>query len=179
MTLGLPQAVAGVLLVFVLPGFTIAKAVFPERRLRGADGPIWGIELVAMTLVLSVVVTILLGFALLVGDPAGFAADWSDPALEAGLAVVSGIAAAVGIVRGGYSAVPPPARPLEPAHGAEGAWEEIRAMEGLVREERRWQHRLRTRGATSSEREKLQGELDAVRAEIRRRREAREADYAR
>ena len=179
MSVSLPLAIVGILLVFILPGFTIAKAVFPERRIRGADGPIWGIELAAITLVLSVVVTILMGFALLVGGPSGFAADWSDPALEAGLAAVSVVAGAVGLVRGSYSAAPPAGPPLEPSHGAEGAWEEIRAMEGLVREERRRLHRLRTTGAGSSERATIEHELETVRAEIRRRREAREAEYAR
>ena len=179
MSVALPQAVVGILLVFVLPGFTIAKATFPERRIRGADGLIWGVELVAITLVLSVVVTILVGFALLVAGPSGFAADWSDLSLEAGLAVISVVAGAIGLVRGSYSSVPPTGPTLEPAHGAEGAWEEIRAMEGLVREERRWMHRLRTSGTGSPEHASIERELETVRAEIRRRREAREADYAR
>lgn len=173
------EAVVGFLLVFVLPGFTIAKAVFPDRRMRAADGVAWGVELAALTLVLSIVVTVLVGFVALAALPSGFSASWSDPTLEIGLGAVSLFAGAVGVVRGAYSRTPPSRVAPEPAPGADDGWEQLRTMERLVREERRWAHRLRTAGASGAERESILSGLEAVRSEIRRLRESREGEYAR
>ena len=53
--LAVGEAIAGGALLFVVPGFAVAKAVFPERRVRGAAGVRWALELAALALVLSVV----------------------------------------------------------------------------------------------------------------------------
>ncbi|MGI0132539.1 MAG: hypothetical protein ACREDK_05540 [Thermoplasmata archaeon] len=173
------ETVAGFLLVFVLPGFTIAKAVFPDRRLRSQDGAVWGVELAALTLVISLVVTVLVGFVLLAGAPGGFSSSWSDPTLELGLTGIVAVAFAVGVLRGAYARIPPPAPPRDPSPGSEDGWEEMREAERLAREERRRVHELRVDGPVGPRREAIEDELDRIREEIAHRRKAREADYAR
>jgi peptidyl-tRNA hydrolase, PTH2 family len=94
------EAVAGGALLFFVPGFAVAKAVFPERRHTDPDGLLWLVELAALGFVLSVVLTVVVGYLLLVGSPGGFRADWSDPLLEACLAALALVAFVVGLFEG-------------------------------------------------------------------------------
>ncbi|HEY6237938.1 MAG TPA: hypothetical protein VIZ68_01975 [Thermoplasmata archaeon] len=161
-----PQAVAGVLLLFVLPGLTTAKALFPEWRLRGPERLLRSVELGTLSLVLSVGYTVLLGFGLL-NLPVGFSAAWSDPLLEELLAIVTLGGFIVGWARGAYRKEPPPAPAPETSPGEDGAWEVVRSLEILAREERRIRHALRV-DATGPTAAGLRAELDRVQAETRR-----------
>jgi hypothetical protein len=169
-------AAAGVLLVFVLPGFALSKAIFPERRVRGPKAIERGVELAALSLVLSVSTTVLAGFALLNGP--GFSASWTNPLLEAVLAAVTAVALAAAWVRGAFAKVPPAGRPLEPAPGAEGGWELLSALEGLAREERHLRRALRRVPADGAEARRIRGELETVARQRSRLERAREAEYA-
>jgi hypothetical protein len=172
------EVVVGFLLVFFVPGYALTKATFPEWRVRGPDGLLRLVELVTLGFVLSVVLTVLVGYGLLAVSPAGFQAYWSDPVLEAILAAIAIAGFAVAGFRGGFAREPPAARPPDDAFGERGAWELSRELDRLAREERRLQHELRVNGSDPAEARRLHGELDRVgaeRAELQRR---REAEYA-
>jgi len=176
--LGLGEAVAGGALVFFVPGYAVAKAVFPERRLSGPDGVRWALEVVALAFVLSVVLTVTVGYLLLAGAPGGFAASWSDPLLEASLAAVAAVAFVVGWLEGAYARVPPPgkARPEEP--GGVGAWELAERLDRLQRERLRLERELRrtpSRDADAGDR--LRARIDSVLKEEEALRQRREAEY--
>jgi hypothetical protein len=111
----------GLLLFFFVPGLALARAVFPERRFRGPDGLRGAVELAVLSLVLSVVLTVLVGYALLSVAPGGFSAAWDSPVLEGTLAVVAAGAFVVGLVEGAYARVPRRAPPPR-GPGMEGAW---------------------------------------------------------
>jgi hypothetical protein len=172
-----PEAFVGLLLVFFVPGYTIAKATFPEWRIRGREAALRLLELTTLSLVLSVVLTVLVGSALLL-TPGGFQAYWTDPVLESILVGVALIAFVAGWVRGAYRKEPPAAPDPARSDGEEGAWELTRELEALGREERRIRHTLRVGGQSDSETARLNSELE----ELRSRREAlareREAEYA-
>src|SRR5271154_4391397 len=112
----LPEAFAGLLLVFFVPGYTLTKATFPEWRLRGTDALLRVLETVTLALVLSVVLAILVGYALLAAAPGGFQASWSAPLLEACLAGVAVVGFVFGWYRGAYRRGPPPPPPPARAH---------------------------------------------------------------
>jgi hypothetical protein len=168
-----PEAVAGVLLLFVLPGLTTAKALFPEWRLRGPERLLRSVELGTLSLVLSVGFTVLIGFGLL-NLPVGFSAAWSDPLLEGLLAIVAIGGFIAGWARGAYRRDPPPAPSPETSPGEDGAWEVVRTLELLAREERRIRHALRV-DADGPAAAGLRADLDRVQAEARRLGEARGA----
>ncbi|MCI4326270.1 MAG: DUF1616 domain-containing protein [Thermoplasmata archaeon] len=136
------EAVVGLALLFVLPGFAVARATFPEWRFRGPGGPLHLVETLTLSLVVSVGLTIVLGFALL-SSSAGFGATWSDPSLFVALAAVTAIGLGVALARGAFSEIPPAGPELPSERGNEGAFETIRALDGLVASERRLRHRLR------------------------------------
>jgi len=173
----LAEAMAGVLLVFFVPGYTLTKATFPEWRLRGPAAGLRLLETFSLALVLSVVLTVVVGYGLLRGAPGGFQAFWTDPVLEAALAGIAAAGFVAGWVRGAYAREPPPPRVEEDA-GEEGVWELARELEQLGREERRLTHLLRARAATPAEQTRLRaelGEIQARREELQRR---REGEYA-
>jgi hypothetical protein len=172
------EAVAGFLLVFFLPGYAVSRAVFPEWRVRGERGLERGVELLTLSLIVSVVLTILLGFALL-QTSVGFQAGWSDPLLETALAAVATLAFVVGVFRGSYRRVPVPHHVPEDAPDTQGAWELVRDLEAKERELRRLRHALRSTRPGSPEAGELaerQQRLEVQRGELLR---AREAEYAR
>jgi uncharacterized membrane protein len=109
LTASLLEIVAGVLLVFVVPGYAITKATFPEWRLRGPEALLRAVEIGTLSLVLSVTVTILVGFVLGAAPGNYFQASWSDPLLEALLAAITGVALAAAVLRGAFRRVPPAA----------------------------------------------------------------------
>jgi hypothetical protein len=174
----LPEAFAGLLLVFFLPGYALAKASFPEWRIRGRSGLLRLVETVTLAFVLSIALTVLLGYALLVAAPGGFQAYWTDPVLEVALAGVTAVGFVAGWVRGAYRREPPvsPAAGAEP--GEEGAWELTRELEEIGREERRLTHALRTRTATPAEERRLREDLERLQERRDLLGERREAEYA-
>jgi hypothetical protein len=176
MTVSPLEALIGVLLVFVLPGLALSRALFPEWRFRGPDGLVRVVETASLALILSVALTIVVGFGLL-SSSAGFSASWSDPALEAVLGVITVVGFAVAWLRGAFARVPPAARPLEPLGGEEGSAEALGRAEELLREERRLRHALRVAHDEAST-ARLQNDLSRVRAEVRRLGTAREEEYA-
>jgi uncharacterized membrane protein len=171
-----PEVAVGFLLVFFVPGYALTKATFPEWRIRGPEAPLRLIETFSLALILSVALTVLVGYALLAAAPGGFQAYWTDPVLEAVLAGVAAIAFVAGWTQGAYRREPPATRPEEP--GESGAWEVSRELERIGREERRIAHQLRVRADDPVESERLRadlGRLAAEKAELQRR---REAEYA-
>ncbi len=175
-SLAVVEAVAGGLLIFVLPGFTIAKAVFPERRLATPQGVRWAIELAALSLVLSVVLTVVVGYGLLVGAPGGFTAAWSDPLLEVVLAAITLVAFAVGWLEGAY-AREAPVRPGPPPET--DPWELTQSLDRLQRERRGLERQLRALAPSSTEDgDGLRRRIEAIAAQERTLRERQEAEYA-
>ncbi len=166
------EAVAGIGLLFFLPGALVAKAIFPDRRLRGPNGARWAVELTALGLVLSVALTVLVGELLLVGAPGGFSARWSDPLLEEVLAAIAAVAFVAGLLQGAYARTPPAPRVLEPAE--EDPWQLSVELDRLQRQRLRLERQI-ARGTDGSE--ELRGRLDDLLAQERTLRERREASY--
>ncbi|MGA7861025.1 MAG: DUF1616 domain-containing protein [Thermoplasmata archaeon] len=179
MTASPPEILVGLLLVFALPGYAITKATFPEWRLRGPDALLRSVEIGTLSLVLSVTVTILVGFVL--GNLPGsfFQAGWSDPLLETILAAISGVGLAVAVLRGGFSKTPP-ARPApEPSPDEEDPMALLRALEESQRRARRLQHALRQLKADDPDRARLEAELADTHRRSQELRANQEAEYAR
>jgi len=172
-----PEAIAGGALLFFVPGFAVAKAVFPERRVRGEGGVRWAIELVALALVLSVVLTVVVGYLLLVGAPGGFSASWTNPLLETALAAIALVALFAGWLQGAYARLPPQAAAAaEP--GTEGVWELRVELDRLQRERLSLDRELR---ATPEPQGAIRARLTARREEVVRAEETlrrgRDAEY--
>jgi hypothetical protein len=173
-------AVAGLLLVFFVPGYAVVKATFPDWRVRGPDPLRRGLEIATLAFVLSVTLTVLVGYFLLDVGPGGFQASWSQPVLEAALAGVALVAFVIGWLRGAYGHEPPVRSRAEGSDdGAEGAWELTRELDRLRREERRLVHRLRAGPADGAAREESERELRRVRDAAGELQREREAEYAR
>ncbi len=172
------ETAAGLLLVFFVPGFLIAKALFPEWRLRGPLALRRAVEIVTLSFVLSVALTILLGYVLLSTAPGGFRTSWSEPTLEIGLVAVALIALGSGVARGAYRREPPPAPVPEPTSGDEGAFELTQRLDRLRREERRLEHELRVGAHAAPEDARLRYRLQEIRQESDDLRQRREREYA-
>ncbi len=170
------EIVAGILLLFFGPGYFVTKATFPEWRVRGDDALVRAIEIGTLSFVLSVALTVLVGYSLLVGGPQGFQAAWSDPVLEAVLFAIAILALGVGAVRGAYRAIPPVRTPTS-APGEEGPFELARELTRLDREEKRL-HRELDRADTTEQQASLESQLGAVRARRTELQRRREAEYA-
>ena len=172
------ESLGGLALVFFLPGYFATKALFPEWRVRGPDGLTRLVEIISLGFVLSVVLTIVLGYGLLLLGPNGFQASWSDPVLESILAVVAAVALVAGILRHAYSKEAPLPGGDGPEPGGEGAWELLRELEALQREERRLRHRLRVSETDSGASVQVEQDLQAVQQQIATLRQQRETEYA-
>ncbi len=169
----------GALLVFFLPGFVVTRALWPERRLlRGAGAARALLETITLSLVLSVVLTVLVGYLLLEISPGGFQAFWRDPVLEAVLAGIALVAFGAGLVQGAYFRSPLTGGPVVAGDGEEGAWELGRRLERLRQRERQLERALARAPASSEGSVRLQGELEEVRAEAETVRRRREDQYA-
>lgn len=163
----------GAALFFFLPGFAVARAVFPEKRFRGAAGLRGALELVVLSFVLSVALTVLVGYLLLSVAPGAFSATWDTPTLEVALAALAAVGFGVGAARGAYSATPPAGRAPAALAGDEGAWQLSRKLDRLAAE-RRAARRERT-GAAEAGTARL-ARIDDEEGALAR---AREAEYDR
>ncbi|HZY70823.1 MAG TPA: DUF1616 domain-containing protein [Thermoplasmata archaeon] len=173
-----PFAVLGGLLVFVLPGYALTRALFPEWRVRGEGGWVRGVEIASLSLIGSVSMTVLVGFGLLNVSPSGFQASWSEPTLEIVLAAVTVAGLVVAAARGAFSKVPPGGPDSEPDPGFGGGWEVIRQLDRLAREERSLRRSLRTAPPGSEEEMRLRREIEVVRSSAESVRAARERELA-
>jgi uncharacterized membrane protein len=172
------EAVVGFLLVFFVPGFFISKALFPEWRVRGPLALRRLVEMITLSFVLSVVLTVVVGYLLLSAAPGGFQASWSDPVLESVLLAVTVVAVGWGAVRGAYRREPT-ARPTPPAPSPEeGAFELTERLDQLAREARRIRHALRAGSTDPVERSRLSARMEEIRAETAELGRRREAEYA-
>ncbi len=178
MTATIPQEVAGVLLVFVLPGYTVTKALFPEWRIRGPEALLRAVEIGTMSLLLSVTFTILAGFVLGSLPGSFFQASWNNPLLEIVLVAVTSVGAAVGLLNGAYRREPPSVPVSEPSPGEEHPWELLEALETIHQQERRLQHEIRMRKTGDPVRARLEAELRTAEVRAEELRRAREAEYA-
>lgn len=173
-----PEAVVGLLLVFFVPGYALTRATFPEWRLRGPEAPMRLLETFTLSFALSVVLTVLVGYALLAAAPGGFQPYWTEPVLEAVLAGIAAVGFVVGWLRGAYEREPPRPVAYDPATGDDGAWEVTRELDALAREERRLRHRLRTVSNDPAETHRIEEELGRLRSQRLQLQERREAEYA-
>jgi uncharacterized membrane protein len=172
------EGLAGGLLLFFVPGYAVAKALFPEWRVRGPEGGRRLLEIVTLSFVTSVGLTVVVGFGILDLAPGGLAATWSDPVLEGALAAVALVALVAALFRGAFARIAPTAVRAMAGTGEEGAWELSRELERLGRDERRLQHALRVSSGSPAESGRLTAELDSVRAEREALRRKREDEYA-
>lgn len=173
------EAAVGILLIFFLPGYALTRALFPEWRIRGPDATLRAIETATLSFVTSVAFAVFVGYLLLVASPGGFQAYWSSPVLELILAAITVVGLVLAYVRGAFDHDPPRAPSAEPGGGEEGAWELLRELDRLAREERRLEHALRTADGNSIEAARLKEQLAHVRSEAEGLRARREAEYAR
>jgi hypothetical protein len=173
-----PEAAAGVLLVFFVPGYALTRATFPEWRLRGPVALLRLVETLTLAFVLSVVLTVIVGYVLLAAAPGGFQSYWTDPVLEAALAGVAAAGFAAAWVQGAFRREPPASPAAEGGAGDEGAWELTQELEAIAREERRIAHALRTHTDDQKEEARLREELERLRARREALRQHREAQYA-
>jgi len=171
------EGVVGALLLFFVPGYAVTKALFPERRVRGPGGTRRLLEVITLSFVTSVGLTVVVGYGLLSLAPGGFAATWSDPLLEAVLGAVTVVAVGVAFGRGAFAIIPPSIPAAPAGDGEEGAWELSRELERLGRDERRLQHALRVSSLSPADATRLRSELDSVRTERETLRQRREEEY--
>lgn len=158
------EALAGLLLLYLLPGLAVTQAVFPEWRFRGPQAVERAVTTGALAVILSASLTIVVGFAL-TGLPSGFSAAWSNPVLEEILAAIALVAAIVAWRRGAYARTPPAAPTPEPGSKEVPGWPTIRTLEQLHREERRLRHALRAGGDAAAS-ARTRSRLEEVRAQI-------------
>lgn len=162
----------GLLLVFFLPGFGVAVATFPERRSRGRSVLERGLTTLTLSIVLSVALTVLLGYGLLALSPSGFAASWTNPTLEFGLGLIAALGLGVGWLRGAFSRNQPSAARPDP--GEIDPYELTRELDRLRRESRRVRGRRRSASVPSEgpdarpPREALEAEIQRIEAELER-----------
>jgi hypothetical protein len=130
-------------LFFFVPGFFLLRALFPEWRMRGEGGREHALVLFTGGIVLSVVLTILIGFYL--GNVGLFQAGMSDPLLEEILGGLSLIFLVVGIARGAFAPVPPPpSRFVEVTlPGEDDGAEFLAELAEMGARERRLRHEIR------------------------------------
>jgi hypothetical protein len=177
MVLDTLEAIAGALLVFLLPGLAWSRALFPEWRLRGELAITRAVETATLAVLLSIGSTILVGFLLTAPGAGGFSARWSDPTLEAALGALTLVGAVVAYLRGGFDRVPPAAPVLEPAPGADSPEPMLLELERLRRRERYLRRELRRRDLSAGERARLDSEHRTVEARTRELEQEREAQY--
>jgi len=175
--LGNLEGVVGGLLLFFVPGFFTSRALFPEWRFRGPAALRRLVETLTLSFVLSVTLTVLVGYLLFAAAPGGIQAYWTDPVLEATLAGVAVVALGAGVLRGAFSRELPVRRDAKPDPGESDAWKVSRELDRLGQEERRLQHALRVSKGSAEEVE-VQARLAKLKADTDELRRRREAEYA-
>lgn len=178
MFLNLLEDGAGGALLLALPGLAWTRAVFPEWRFRGPLAITRAIETATLAFLVSVSLTILVGFGLTFGADTSFPATWSDPILETILAALTVVGSAVAVARGGFARIAPSGPPLEPAPGADSPSRILGEIARIRRDGRRIEHLMRRRNLPGPERERLRVELDDLRARESELRRIREAEFA-
>ncbi len=166
------ETVAGVLLVFVVPGLAWTFAIFPEWwPVRGYAA---ALKVGTLGFVLSIAFTVIAGYALLSLSPAGFAASWSDPVLETVLALIAAVGAAVAAAQRWLR---PSSAAGSPADSPDDTdpWVIDRRLERLAQEAAAL--RRAGRSASAEERRKIHERLEEIRSESRRIAAAREEEY--
>jgi hypothetical protein len=171
------ESIAGALLLFVLPGLAWTRALFPEWRYRGPLAITRAIETATAAFVMSLAVTILVGFALTFNASGPFPATWSDPVLEFALAAIAAVGFVLAYFRGAFDRIPPVAPTPEPSPGADAPTVILEELAELRTSERRLRHRLRQRGLGANERERIEAELGTVERKVEDLRRRREDDY--
>ncbi|MCI4347328.1 MAG: hypothetical protein L3J97_01750 [Thermoplasmata archaeon] len=177
MSASAPEVVLGLLLLFGLPGWGVTKAVFPEWRLRGPEALLRTVEVGTLSVVLSVALTVLVGFGLGALPGNLFQVGWSDPLLESILAAMAGIALAVAALRGAFRARAPLGPVLESSPGEDAPFALVAELESNRREFRRLRHSLRQLSPGDPARPELARKVAALEEEFRRVRERRETEY--
>ena len=173
---------AGVVLLFFAPGYAVSRATFPEWRVRrGPDTALRLIELLTLSFVLSVALTVLAGYLLLTTSPGGFQAYWSSPVLEGILVAITVIGLGIAWYRGAFGHADTREGAPSPTidSGEEGAWEMLEQLDRLAHDERRLLHSLRTAPTGSLERSRLEQELSRLRETQSQVQARREASYDR
>lgn len=176
MAVPIEEALLAIGLIYLIPGFAVSRAVFPEWRFRGPLGLQRVVETVALSLILSVALVVLTGFALS-NAPVGFNAGWSDPLLEAILTVITIVALVIAAYRGAFSREAPPDRENEPASDGT-TWNSVRELDRIARRERRLEHALRRSGVSESEAIQLREELIQLRLTADAIKQRRESELA-
>ena len=176
LTVPLPLAILGVLLVFALPGYATTRALFPEWRIRGERALLRAVEIGTLSLITSVGITVLVGFGLLNLSPIGFQASWADPELEVILAAIAALGFGLAAARGSFSRVPPAGQRLETE--PDGGWETLREMDRLGLAERRLLRTLQSSPPGSQEERDIRAQLDSIRSKVSELRSRQEAELA-
>jgi hypothetical protein len=179
MVLDTLEPIAAGALFFALPGLALTRALFPEWRIAGPLALTRAIETATLGILLSLTLTILVGFGLTFGPTQSFPAGWTNPLLETILAAIAGLALVVAVLRGGFSRTPPPAPALEPAPGADSPEAVFRELARLRHEASGVRRELRRRGQRPEDVAELRSRLQAIDAEVERLQERRSAEYAR
>ncbi len=165
--LGALFALAALALFFFLPGFVWVRALWPEKRFRGPEAVENVVEGLTAGFLLSLALTILIGFGLGNG-PGTFQAAPSDPLLETILAILTAGGLAAGWLRGGWGphSTAGGAEPSSPPEDLEGTISRFEDMEAEERELSRALKGSRGAGEASGLRQRL--------ADLRARRRAAE-----
>ncbi len=160
------EAIAGGALLLAAPGLAWCRALFPEWRLRGELAYLRAVETATMGVLLSLSLTVLVGYGLTFSSAAPFPAGWSDPILETILAAITGGGLVVAALRGGFAREPPRAPEPEPAPGSDSPEPLLRDLARLQREVRRTQHALRVGAKAPNETARLEERLRELRGEM-------------
>ncbi len=166
------------LLAFFVPGYCVTRATFPEWRVVRPLHRLRLLETIALSFVVSVALTVVVGEILLAASPSGFQAYWTDPILESLLGALALVAFAVAWVRGAFRPTPPGGPSHVDASREEDPWALMGELDRLERDRRRAMHQLRRSRAGTPEFARIQAEInriDSRRVEILR---EREEEYA-
>lgn len=167
------------LLFFFVPGYLLVKALWPEKRWRGPQGPMTAVEMLTGGFVASLAIFLVVGFAL--GNSGLFYASPSSPTLEGLLAGLALVFFALGWFRGAFRQDPPPAPSYvePPLPGEEDLEPTLEKFQRWATEERGLQRalrRARREGSSASEVERLKSELETLRTTRRKAEKDREAE---
>ncbi len=177
MVLDTLEAIAGGILILAAPGLAWCRALFPEWRISGPLAALRAVQTATLGFLMSIALTIVVGFGLTFSSNGPFPASWSDPLLEAILAGITAIGLVVAFLRGGFAHDPPTGPATEPAPGADSPEPTLRELVRLQTEARRLRHRLRAGSLSASGRSETESRLEGVNREIEELRARREEAF--